>query len=131
MGLFSSWKETPRPNNPYYILSVGQMTHRENILKRLRLPKDTHLSLSDLATAFDIPQEALQEVYNRGVGAWKTNISSVRLKKDFSKNYNIFKFPRSARLPKEMWAMARVYSFLDKGTTYHTADADVAKRYGL
>jgi len=100
-------------------------------LKRLRLPKDSHLSLNDLATAFDIPKEALQEVYNRGVGAWKTNITSVRLKKDFSKNYNLFKFPRSVRLPKEMWAMARVFSFLDKGTTYYTADADIAKKYGI
>jgi len=110
---------------------IYKMTHRENILKHLRLPKDSHPSLTDLATAFDIPREALQEIFNRGVGAWKNNISSVRLKKDFSKNYNIFKFPRSARLPKEMWAFARVYSFLDKGKTYHTADADVAKRYGL
>jgi hypothetical protein len=105
------------------------MTHRENVLDRFGLPHNTHLSISQLASIFDIPQEALQEVYNRGVGAWKNNISSVRLKKDFSKNYNIFKFPRSARLPKEMWAMARVFSFLDKGKTYHTADADVAKKY--
>jgi hypothetical protein len=79
----------------------------------------------------DVPEKALQEVYNRGVGAWKNNISSVRLKKDFTKNPNVSKYPRSARLPKEMWAMARVFSFLDKGTTYTTADADIAKKYNI
>jgi hypothetical protein len=100
------------------------------VLKALGLPKDTSLSLEELAEHTDLPLEALQEVYNRGVGAWKTNISSVRLK-DFSKNPNLSKYPRSARLGKEQWAMARVYSFVDKGTTFYTADADIARKYNL
>ena len=100
-------------------------------MKALGLPKDTHLSIEELASKLDIPAEALHESYNRGVGAWKNNISSVRLKKDFSKNYNTAQYPRSARLPKEMWAMARVYSFVSKGTTFKTADADIARKYGL
>jgi hypothetical protein len=28
----------------------------------------------------------------------------------------------------EQWGMARVYSFLNKGKTYETTDADLAKR---
>ena len=107
------------------------MTHRENVLDYIGVPHDTHYSLSELAHIMDVPEKALQEVYNRGVGAWKNNISSVRLKKDFTKNPNVSKYPRSARLPKEMWAMARVFSFLDKGTTYTTADADIAKKYNI
>ena len=75
--------------------------------------------------------KALQEVYNRGTGAWKNNISSVRLKSDFSKNPNVSKFPRAARLTKEQWSFARVYSFIDKGTTYRTTDSDIAKKYGV
>ena len=70
-------------------------------------------------------------MYNRGTGAWKSNPSSVRLKSDFSKNPNLAKYPRSARLTKEQWSMARVYSFVDKGKTYRTTDADIAKKYGV
>lgn len=104
-------------------------THRENVLKKLGLPLNTHLSLSELAKKTGVPYVALRESYNRGVGAWKNNISSVRLKKDFSKNPNTTAYPRSARLPKEMWAMARVYSLLDKGTDYFTADKDLITKY--
>jgi hypothetical protein len=106
------------------------MTHRQSVLKVLGLPKDTTLSIEELAEHTDLPVEALQEVYNRGVGAWKTNPESVRLK-DFSKNYNLSQYPRSARLGKEQWGMARVYSFVDKGKTFHTADADIAKKYRI
>jgi hypothetical protein len=106
------------------------MTHRQSVLKALELPKDTTLSLEELAEHTDLPIEALQEIFNRGIGAWKTNISSVRLK-DFSKNPNLSKYPRSARLGKEQWAMARVYSFVDKGKTFHTADSDIARKYNI
>ena len=106
------------------------MTHRQSVLKLLGLPKDTTLSLEELAEHTDLPIEALQEIFNRGVGAWKTSISSVRLK-DFSKNPNLSKYPRSARLGKEQWAMARVYSFVDKGKTFHTADSDIARKYNI
>ncbi len=70
-------------------------------------------------------------VFNRGVGAWKTNIESVRLKKDYSKNPDTTKYPRSSRLGKENWAFARVYSFIDKGKTYHTADKDIAEHFNV
>ena len=107
------------------------MTHRENVLKKLGLPANTHLSLFELSKYFNVPVKALQECFNRGVGAWKNNIGSVRLKRDFSKNYNTAQFPRSARLGKVQWAYARVYSLLDHGKTYYTADADIAKKYGI
>ena len=106
-------------------------THRENVLKRLGLPLDTHLSMTELSKASMIPEPALQEVFDRGIGAWKTNISSVRLQKDFSKNPNTKKYPRSARLGKEQWALARVYSFIDRGKTYQTADNDIAQKYNV
>jgi hypothetical protein len=101
------------------------------VLKALGLPKDTSLSLKELAEHTNLPVEALQEVYNRGVGAWKTNISSVRLKKDFSKNPNLAQYPRAARLGKEQWAYARTYSFVNKGKTFYTADADIARKYNI
>jgi len=102
-------------------------THREQFLKRHKLPKDTSLSLDEISKLSGISRAILSEVYNRGIGAWKTNISSVRLKSDFSKNPDTSKYPRSSRLGKEQWAMARVYSFVNKGKTFHTADSDLAK----
>jgi len=106
-------------------------THRLNVLRRLGLPPDTHLSLAALAGLTGVPRAALQAVFDRGVGAARTNPQSVRIRGTFSKNPDMSKFPRSSRLSEEQWAYARVYSFLDKGTTYHTADADIARRYGV
>jgi hypothetical protein len=105
------------------------MTHKHTFLRKHKLPLDTTLSLKEISALSGYPVAALQEVYSRGSGAWETNIASVRLKKDFSKNYDTSRYPRSARLGKEQWAMARVYSFVDKGRTYYTADNDIAKKY--
>jgi protein-disulfide isomerase-like protein with CxxC motif len=69
-------------------------------------------TLSGIAKATGIKKSIIQEVYNRGVGAHKSSLGSVRLKKDFSKNPNTKKFPASARLTKEQWGYARVYGFV-------------------
>ena len=106
-------------------------THREEVLQKLGLPPTTQLSVSELADLTDLPEEALQEVYNRGVGAWRTNLPSVRLKKDFSKNPDTSRYPRSARLGKDQWAMARVYSFVNKGPTFYGPDSDIVREYRL
>ena len=103
-------------------------THRERYLKKVGLSSKESHSLSELSKVSKVPESILQEVYNRGIGAWKTNIESVRLKKDFSKNPDTSKFPRAARLTKEQWGIARVYSFLNKGQTYKTADSDLARQ---
>jgi len=106
-------------------------THRLQFLKKMDLPKDSSFSIEELAELTDLPVEALYEIRDRGVGAWKNSLSSVRLKKDFSKNPDTSKYPRSARLTKEQWAIARVYSFLNKGKTFYTADSDIAKKYKI
>ena len=103
------------------------LTYREQFLKAFELPKDTHLSLKEIAEIAGIKKSILQQVFNRGVGAWKSSLSSVRLKKDFSKNPDTKRYPRSARLSKEMWAFGRVYSFIMGGKTFRTADSDLAK----
>ena len=90
---------------------------------------DTDLSLSDISKLSGFPIAALQEVYNRGIGAWKTNPESVRLKGSFKKDPSA---PRSAKLGKEQWAMARVYSFVMKrATTFGGSDKDIATKYKL
>ena len=55
----------------------------------------------------------MKEVEKRGYGAYNSNLSSVRLKEDFSKNPDLRK-GTSKRLSAEQWAMARIYAFLYK-----------------
>lgn len=103
-------------------------THRIRYLRKMGLDPKESYSLKELAKVSGVPVSILQEVYDRGEGAWGSSIGSVRLKKDFSKNPDTSKYPRKARLTKEQWAFARVYSWLDKGTTYKTADSDLATK---
>jgi hypothetical protein len=88
-------------------------TFRQKFLKKFKVD-DQGYNLNELSKISNIKKSILQEVYNRGIGAYKSNLSSVRLKKDFSKNPNIKKFPASKRLSKEQWAFARVYGFIMK-----------------
>jgi hypothetical protein len=98
------------------------MTHRENVLKHYGLKEGTNVE--GLSKATGIPQEILQEVYNRGVGAFKTNPTSVRMKGTFKKNVNA---PMSQKLSKEQWGLARVYSFIDKNPKH---DQDLQNKIG-
>lgn len=93
------------------------MTHRENVLRRLKL-KDQGYSLGALSRYSGVSHNVLQQVYNRGIGAYKTNPMSVRMRGTFKKGV---KAPMSQKLSKEQWAMARVYSFLD-GNPKHDND---------
>lgn len=101
-------------------------TNKIQFLRKHGEDPSSSFSIDEIAKMAKVKKSSLQKVYNRGVGAWKTNIGSVRLKKDFSKNPDTKKYPRSARLGKEQWGMARVYSFVNKGKTYKTADKDIA-----
>jgi len=84
-------------------------THRLNWLKSNHLD-DKSYSLLELSKLSNIPLDILQQVYNRGIGAYKTNPQSVRMKDTFKK---YIKAPLSKKLSKEQWAFSRVYSFLD------------------
>ena len=102
------------------------MTNKEEYLKRHNLPKDTSLSKREIAKISNIPIKILDDVYDRGIGAYKTNPQSVRTKegkKDPSA-------PLSRKMSKEQWAMARVYSFVNKveGKRKLNHDTDLAKK---
>jgi len=105
-------------------------THRERFFKRHNIPLTESLSIEKIARLANMPVAALREVYRRGEGAYGNNLASVRLK-DFTKNPNTSAFGRSARLSMPQWAYARVYSFVDKGTTYRTTDKDIATKYKI
>ena len=83
-------------------------TFRQKFLKKYNL-EDKGYSISEISKITGIKKSILQQVYNRGVGAHKTNIQSVRLKGSFKKDPSA---PASARLSKEQWGMARLYGFV-------------------
>ena len=95
----------------------GSGTHRENVLKKYKL-KDKGYSIEELASITGIPKSTLQEVYNRGIGAYKTQPLSVRMKGSYKKGV---KAPMSKKLSKEQWAYSRIYSFID-GNPKHDTD---------
>lgn len=104
-------------------------TNRLKFLKIFDLPSDTSLSIEQIAELSRMPKSALQEVYNRGIGAHKTNPLSVRMKGTFQKGV---KAPMSMKLSKEAWAFGRVYAFV-MGTkkVFEGADKDIVGKYKL
>ena len=82
-----------------------------------------------------MPMNALRKVYDRGIGAHKTNLESVRLRPGtkygpaYKKNVVA---PRSAKLSPEMWGYGRTYAFVMKTPkVFYGADKDIAVMYGL
>lgn len=102
------------------------MTNKTEFNKRHKQPVDTSNSINDIVKLSGIPKKILDEVYNRGVGAYKTNPQSVRTKtgkKDA-------KAPMSKKMSKEQWAISRVYSFVNKveGKRKLNHDLDLAEK---
>ena len=70
------------------------LTYRNRFNTKYGFPKDTSHSLKDIAKISGYELKHLQMIYNKGIGAYKTNPQSVR---------------PSVKSP-EKWAFARVYS---------------------
>ena len=96
---------------------TARNTHRLRFFRKHHLPVHGY-SLGELSKVSKVSQPILQQVYDRGIGAYKTNPTSVRMKGTFRKGVRA---PYSKKLSKEQWAMARVYSFLD-GNPKHDTD---------
>ena len=103
------------------------MTNKKEYNKRHGFPADESHSKPELAKISKVKKSIIDDVYDRGIGAYKTNPASVRVKGTFKKNP---KAPMSKKLSKEQWAMARVYSFLNKveGPKKLNHDQDLAKK---
>lgn len=70
-----------------------------------RLFPNAH-SLKEKAAASGVPLRFIQAVYNRGMAAWRTG--------------------HRPGATQQQWGYARVHSFLVKGKTFWTTDADLA-----
>ena len=100
-------------------------THRDNFYRKHNIDSDKSLSLPEISNLSDVPLSILKEVFQRGRNAWSHDIQSVR---EIATGKKYTDVPRSQKMSANQWAYARVYSFLDKGKTFHTADSDLAKR---
>lgn len=83
----------------------GVKTRTSSYTRRFREKYPNAKSLPEIAKATKIPLKTLKIVYNRGLAAWRTG-------------------HRPGASP-QAWAYARVHSYVTKGKTYYTADADL------
>jgi|TARA_R110002020_G_scaffold243907_3_gene457490 hypothetical protein len=67
-------------------------THKNRFNKKYGQPKDASNSLAKIAKLTGIKRSAIQKIYNKGIGAFKTA------------------GPSRPNMTKEQWAYARVYS---------------------
>jgi len=75
------------------------VSYKNKFNKKYGYGKNDSHSLSEIAKLSNIKLFALQRIYNKGVGAYRTNPQSVR----------------PSVKSKEQWAMARVYSAIMGG----------------
>ena len=83
----------------------GQKTKTSSYTQKFRKLYPGVKSLPEIAKATKIPLKTLRTIYNRGLAAWRTG-------------------HRPGASP-QAWGYARVHSFVTKGKTYYTADADL------
>jgi hypothetical protein len=105
------------------------MTNRNAFLRKHNLPKDTTLSLHEVASYSGMPVAALRKVYQKGLGAYHSNPESVRVKGTFKKDPSV---PLSRKLSPQQWAFARVYAFVMKTPkVFYKADREIAEAHRL
>jgi len=86
-------------------------TFKSKYNNKYGFPKNESHSVEDISKTSGIKKSILQDVYDRGIGAWKSNPTSVRSKSGDKKDSG---FPLSKRMTKERWAYGRVYGFVMK-----------------
>lgn len=82
------------------------LTYKEQYNKKYKFPKGTSHSLRDISKTTGYKLKGLQTIYNKGVGAYRTNPQSVR--------------PQVKS--KEQWAMARVYAAINPKSKAYKID---------
>lgn len=102
------------------------ITNKQKFNKKYNQPLSTSNGLNDISKLTGVKLSILKKVYERGQGAWGSNIASVRLKSG-KKAFNVM--DRSKKMTKEQWAYARVYSFVMGGKTQKTADKDLWQKH--
>ena len=88
------------------------LTYKQRFNMKYKQPRDQSNSLSDIARLSGFKLAGLKVIFNKGVGAYKTNPASVR---------------PSVKSP-EQWAFARVYSAVMGGKAARIDASHLIKR---
>lgn len=99
-----SWKN-PRAYTPWKT-DRGVRTRRSSYTSRFHKKCPNAKTLPAISRCTRVPTKTLRQVYNRGMAAWRTG--------------------HRPGASQHAWGMARVHSFVLRGKTYRTADADLA-----
>jgi len=120
-GYFESLKEAKQyvenwiQINPQDFKKGGKVTTWKNKYnKKYGYEKNESHSLKEISKDTGVSKKGLQQIYNKGVGAYKTNPSSVR--------------PNVKS--KEQWAMARVYSAVMGGKASKIDSKELKMEFG-
>ena len=100
------------------------LTNKQKFNMKYKQPKNQANSKKDMSRLTGIPIKILDEVYDRGLAAHKSNPESVRSlsgKKIGGKSLK-------GKMSAQQWGFSRLYSFLVKGPTWKTADKDLADK---
>ncbi len=82
------------------------MTYKHDFNKKYGFKKDEPHTLKEISKITGYQMKGIQTIYDKGIGAFKTNPGSVR------KNV----------VSKEQWAFARVYAALNPKSKAHKID---------
>lgn len=99
-------------------------TNKERFNKKYGFSPDTSHSKARISKLTGISKRILDQVYDRGVGARKSNPQSVRSKSGKKVGGASLK----GKMTANQWGFGRIYSFVMKGTTWRTADKDLADK---
>lgn len=102
------------------------LTNKQKFNKKYKFKTNESHSIDEIAKITKIKKSILQEVFNRGVGARKTNPQSVRRASDGKK---IGGKSLKGKMTGEQWGYARIYSFVMKQPgTWGKADKDLSEK---
>jgi len=102
------------------------LTNKNRFNIKYGFPKDKGHSKAEISRLTGIPKRILDAVYDRGVGARKSNPESVRSVSDGKKRGGK---SLKGKMSANAWAMARIYSFIMKQEgTWKKADKDLADK---
>ena len=86
------------------------LTNKQKFNKKYKQKLNEPNSKKDISKLSGVSMSILDDVYYRGMGAFKSN-------------------PGRRAVSGPQWAMARIYSFVVGGKTQKTADADLWKKH--
>ncbi len=102
------------------------LTNKNRFNIKYGFKRDEPHSKAEISKITGIPKRILDAVYDRGVGARKSNPESVRSVSDGKKRGGK---SLKGKMSANAWAMARIYSFIMKQEgTWKKADKDLADK---